>query len=364
MKPVKPSCSRALSAFVMLSALVATLAACGPSAPPAPPPMGPLPVSVLEMKPQRVPNVVEVPAQTEGAQEAEVRARVGGVIVKRLYAEGETVKAGQPLFQIDRAPYEIALTEARARADQTAREMARLKPLVEARAVSQREYDDASSANQIAQAALRNAELNLSWTTVSAPVAGASARALKSEGSLVSVPNDALLTTIYQTNPLWARFTLGESELAKLPGGRLSRETVTQVDMVLPDGSVYAKPGRLNFLAANIDTALGAQQLRAEFDNAEHRLLPGQFVRLRLVTGMRDGLFLVPQNAVVQMTEGAVVMTVGPDNKVVPQPVKLGEWRGRDWAVLGGLKAGDRVITDNLIKLRPGMPVAPKAAKS
>ena len=133
------------------------------------PPRGPLPVTVLEVQPQRVPSSIEIMAQTEGARETEVRARVGGILVKRLYQEGETVKAGQPLFQIDRSTYEIALADAKAKAEQSAREMNRLKGLIEAKAISQKDYDDAVSANAIAQTALRQAELNLSWTTVTAP---------------------------------------------------------------------------------------------------------------------------------------------------------------------------------------------------
>lgn len=345
----------------LVAAVVLTLSACSDGAGPGAPQMGPMPVTVLEMTPQAVPTAIEVMAQTEGARETEVRARVGGIIMKRLYQEGETVKAGQPLFQIDRAPYEIALAEARARAEQTEREMKRLKPLIEVRAVAQKDYDDAVSANAMAQAALRQAELNLAWTTVTAPVAGTSGRAIKSEGNLIST-TDSLLTSIYQSNPIWVRFSLGESDLARFPNKRVTADDVTGVEMILADGSTYAKPGKLNFLATNIDTTLGTQQLRAEFDNAENQLLPGQFVRIRLLTGTREGAFLVPQSAVLQTEQGTLLMTVGAENKVTPRPVKAGEWFGKDWVILGGLNAGDKVIVDNLIKLRPGMPVAPKAA--
>lgn len=323
-------------------------------------PGGPLPVTYLEAQPQNIPASIEVMAQTEGARETEVRARVGGILMKRLYQEGETVKAGQPLFQIDRAPYEIALQQAQAKADQTAREVERLKGLIAAKAISQREYDDAVSANAIAQAALRQAQLNLSWTTVTAPVAGTTGRAIKSEGNLIGTTGqDSLLTSVFQLNPLWVRFSLAESDVAKLPGGRLTPGAVTGVELVLPDGSVYPKPGKLNFLASNIDPVLGTQQLRAEFDNREGQLLPGQFVRARLLLGEREGVFLVPQSAVLQTEQGNLLMTVGPENKVAPRPVQTGEWRGKDWVVLGGLKAGDKIIVDNLMKLRPGMPVAP-----
>ncbi|MBK1681726.1 efflux RND transporter periplasmic adaptor subunit [Rhodocyclus tenuis] len=352
---------RLLGAAALVSAV---LAGCsGSNAPAGPPPgaMGPMPVTVLEVQPQTIPSSIEVMAQTEGARETEVRARVGGIIVKRLYQEGATVKAGQPLFQIDRATYEIALAEATAKAEQSSREMNRLKGLIAAKAISQKEYDDAVSTDALAQAALRQAQLNLSWTTVTAPVAGTTGRALKSEGNLITVGSDSLLTSISQLNPIWVRFSLSESEIAKLPGGRLTPSSISGVELILPDGSVYPQKGKLNFLASTIDTTLGTQQLRAEFPNTDSRLLPGQFVRARLLAGDREGVFLVPQSAVIQTEQARLVMVANAENKVAPRPVQAGEWRGRDWVILGGLKAGDKVIVDNLMKLRPDMPVAPHA---
>lgn len=354
--PRRKALSIILGATVLGTAL---LAGCSDSKSAGAPPMGPMPVTVLDVQPQKVPSSVEVMAQTEGARETEVRARVGGILVKRLYQEGETVKAGQPLFQIDRSTYEIALAEAKAKAEQTSREMNRLKGLIEAKAISQKEYDDAASANAIAQAALHQAQLNLSWTTVTAPVSGTTGRAAKSEGNLITAGADSLLTSIYQSNPIWVRFSLGDSDLAKLAGGRATKSNITGVELILADGTVYPKTGKLNFLAGNIDTTLGTQALRAEFDNHDNQLLPGQFVRIRLITGERDGVFLVPQSAVLQSEQGTVLMLAGEGDKVAPRPVQVGEWRGKDWVILGGLKAGDKVIIDNLIKLRPGAPVAP-----
>lgn len=334
-----------------------------PGTPPAGAPGGAaaLPVTIMEAQPQTVANSIEVVGQTEGAKQTEVRARVGGIIVKRLYQEGAAVSAGQPLFQIDRSPYEIALAEATAKAAQAEREKNRLQGLVEQNAISKKDFDDASTQHQLAQAALRQAQLNLSWTTVSAPVAGTSGRALKSEGSLVTVSSDSLLTNVVQNNPMWVRFSLSESETASLPGGELKPGTVTGVELVLPDGKVYPQKGKLNFLASTIDPTLGTRQLRAEFDNKDGQLLAGQFVRVRLLAGTRDNVFLVPQSAVVQTEQGRLVMTADADNKVAPRPVQVGEWLGKDWIILGGLKTGDKVIVDNLMKLRPGAPVAPKA---
>ncbi len=360
--PLRPPARTRFPGLPVLLLCGTLLAACSADRKPAAPPAtGPLPVTVLEMTARTVPTSIEVMAQTEGARETEVRARVGGIVTQRLYREGEPVKAGQALFQIDRAPYEIALAAARARAEQTAREARRLKELVAGGAVAGKDADDAASADALAQAELRQAELNLAWTTVTAPVAGITGRAEKSEGNLVAA-SDNLLTSIHQTQPIWVRFALGESDLARFPNRRVTARDIAGIELVLPDGSVYARRGKLNFLASSIDTTLGTQQLRAEFDNPDLALLPGQFVRARLLTGERSGVFLVPQAAVTQTDQGALVMIVGAENKVTPRPVRTGEWRGKDWVILEGLKPGDKVIVDNLIKLRPGMPVSPKGS--
>lgn len=365
-----------------LSTLSATLllAACsGKEQAPAGPPGGampPLPVTALEMQPTRVETSVEAVAQTEGAREVEVRARVGGILEKRVFEEGSPVKAGQALYQIDRAPLETAvaqaraqLAEAKARVEQTQREAARLKGLLAQQAISQREYDTASSDNnvatatvQAAQAALRQAELNLSYATVTAPVGGITGRSVVSEGTLLATGGGTLLTTVVQVNPMWVRFSIPEGELnAAMPEGRFKPQAIRGVELVLPDGSSYPLRGKLNFAASQIDPKLGTLQLRGEFANPEGRLLPGQFVRARLITGEQSGVFKVPQAAVVQTDKGPIVMTVGADNKVEPRPVKTGQWSGADWVVLGGLKAGDKVIIDNLMKARPGTTVAPHA---
>jgi len=356
-------CVRNRFSLVIITMLAAIASGCSNSNPGGAKgpggPGGPLPVTVVEVQPTRVSTSIEVMAQTEGARETEVRARVGGILLKRLYQEGAPVKAGQPLFQIDRAPYEIALADAKAKAEQAAREAARLKGLVAQQAVSQKEYDDAVSTNAVAQAALRQAELSLSYTTVTAPVSGTSGRAVKSDGNLIAAGSDSLLTSIYQPNPIWVRFSLSESDTARLPGGLLTPKAVSGVELVLPDGTAYPHKGRINFLAGNVDPTLGTQQLRAEFDNPDARLLPGQFVRARVLTGEMDGVFLVPQTAVVQSEQGRLVFVADAENKVAPRPVEAGDWRGKDWVILKGLKAGDKVIVDNLMKLRPGAPVTP-----
>ncbi|MEN9457012.1 MAG: efflux RND transporter periplasmic adaptor subunit [Rhodocyclaceae bacterium] len=328
------------------------------------------PVSVIEAQPTRVTTSIEVVGQTEGAKEVEVRARVGGILLQRSYEEGASVVAGQKLFQIDRAPLEIALAQARAtqaeaqaRVDQTIRETARLKGMLTQNAISQKEYDDMVSSSAIAKATLlaaqarvRDAELNLSYAQVTAPISGITGRAQKSEGTLVSTGADSLLTTIVQTDPIWVRFSIADNELDRLPKRQVNKASVRGVQIVTADGEAPLA-GKLNFAASSIDPKLGTLQLRAELANPDNSLLPGQFVRVKLITGEREGVFLVPQTAVLSSDKGKFVFVVGPDSKAQPRPVQTGDWQGKDWVILGGLKAGDKIITDNLMKVRPDAPV-------
>jgi membrane fusion protein (multidrug efflux system) len=347
----------------------------------AAPPAAPAPVAVhtVSVTPRNVPIRFTLPGQVEGSKEVEVRARVSGILQKQFYREGDPVRQGAPLFEIDRAPYEVALSQAKgqlsqaaARADQTVREEARLKPLVDERAVSRKEYDDAISARQLAEASLQQAkagveqaELNLSYTHVNAPVAGISGRATHSVGTLITTDtNGSLLTTINQLSPIWVRFSLAESDLAKIPGGRVGRGTPLDVQVLFADGTPYDGKGQLNFAATAIDSKLGTQQLRAEFANPREQLLPGQFVNVVVNAGQRDNVFLVPQAAVVQTEKTNMVFVVDPQGNAQARPVQMGDWIGSDWTVVAGLKSGDRVIVDNLLKVRPGAPVteAPAAA--
>lgn len=323
--------------------------------PKAPPPV---PVTLLVAEPTSVPYVIEVMAQAEGANETEVRARVGGILVKRLYEEGQKVSAGQPLFQIDPEPFRIKLEEAQAKATQTAREATRLKKLYAQQAVSRKEMDDAISANDIAQANLKEAQLNLEWTTVTAPVSGVAGRANRSEGNLISTAADgSLLTTLHQVNPIWIRFGLSDNETASLPGGRLDPNADTTLQLVMDDGTLYPEIGKINFQSTFIDPKLGTQQLRATFANPDEKLLPGQFLRARISTGKLENIYLIPQAAVIQSEKGFMVWVMGEDGKVIPTPIKPGAWSGKDWIVLGGLQPGMKVVVDNIIKIRPGATV-------
>ena len=239
---------------VALTVATATLGACSKADTPAAATTAPVPVHFVTVEPRTVPVRLTVPGQIEGSKEVEVRARVSGILQRQLYKEGDAVRQDAPLFQIDRAPYEVALAQAKgqlaqatAQADQTRREEARLKPLVDERAVSRKEYDDAASARQLAEAmlqqataAVRQAELNLSYTSVTAPVGGISGRAQHSVGTLITTDSGgSLLTTINQVSPVWVRFSLAESDLAKIPGGRIGRDVPLVVQLVFADGTPY-----------------------------------------------------------------------------------------------------------------------------
>jgi membrane fusion protein (multidrug efflux system) len=371
MKPLQTARARLAVPFIALALL---LAACGgkkegaggPGAG-APPP---LPVTVVKVAARKVPLSLEAVGQAEGSRDVEIRARVNGILEKRLYDEGAPVTEGSTLFRIDPAPYELAVQEARAALQQerVRRELAetdarRLEPLAKEKAISQREVDQAiataktsTAAIAAAEAKLKEAELNLSYTQVSAPISGITGRALRSEGSLVTANTDAsLLTTVTQVNPIWIRFPLAESDYNRLRGSQRTR-----VQLIGEDNSVLADNGRLNFTGTTVDPKLGAVQLRAEFQNNGTRWLPGQFARVRLLAGEQNAI-LVPQVAVLQSEQSRQVMTVGPDNKVVPKAVKTANWIGTDMVVTDGLAEGDQVIVDNLVKVRPGAVVQPHA---
>ena len=364
--------------FAIAAALV--LAACsqgdaqdkkGAAAKGGPPPV--LTVTGVDVAQKAVPVTFEAVGRTEGSREVQVRARVTGIIEAQLYSEGDAVKAGAPLFRIERAPFEIELEQARASlAQETARnelaqqELERLKGLADRRAISQKEADQAASgarqsaaAVQMARARLRQAQLNLSYTTVNAPIAGITGRALQSVGTLVQPSNDsALLTTITRGDPIWVRFALSEAEYARL---RNSTEKNIEVRLELADGRAYAPAGKLNFSGSTVDAATGTVQMRAELPNAQRELLPGQFVRVRVIAGTRQAI-VVPQTAVLQNETGRFVYVAGADGKAVPRSIRAGQWLGDDWVVLEGLKPGETVIVDNLVRLRPGTPVQLKKA--
>jgi membrane fusion protein (multidrug efflux system) len=327
-----------------------------------------IPVSTLRVTPKPVPVSLEAVGRSEGSKEVEIRARVSGIVQKQLYSEGAFVRAGAPLFQIERAPFEIALAQAKAAADQAEatndqarRETDRLNGLLASAAVSKRMAEEAETAYRSAAAALasaraqvREAELNLSYTSVVAPIAGVTGRALHSEGSLITANTDrSLLTTISQTHPVWVRFAVSESEHDSL---RRANNNEGAVALILADGATYSEPGRLNFAGSTVDQELGTVQLRAEFPNPNLQILPGQFATVRVDAGTQEAL-AVPQTAVLQGNQGRYVWTMSADGKAAQRTVEVGDWVGSDWIIRKGLSDGDVVILDNLMKLKPGAAV-------
>lgn len=332
----------------------------------------PIPVTTRTVAVSSAPIVLEAVGRTEGSKEVEIRARVSGIVQKHLYSEGSFVRAGAPLFQIERAPFEIALAQARAAADQAEatndqarREADRVAGLLANAAVSKRvaeesatAYRSATAALAAARAAVREAELNLSYTAVVAPISGVTGRALHSEGSLVTANTDSsLLTTISQTHPVWVRFALSEAQHSNL---RRAGDDKSTVELLLADGQTYGERGRLNFAGSTVDQALGTVQLRAEFPNPQLQILPGQFATVRLDAGTQQ-VITVPQTAVLQGNQGRFVWTVGADGKAAQRPVEVGDWVGQEWIVSKGLNDGDTVILDNLMKLNPGVAVVAQA---
>jgi membrane fusion protein (multidrug efflux system) len=327
---------------------------------------------VVEVAPREVPVVFDAVGRTEGSREVQVRARVAGILERQLYTEGDSVKAGATLFQIERAPFEIELAQARgtlaqelSRQELARKETERLKGLADRRAISQKEADQAASAAsqsdaavQVARARVRQAELNLSYTTVTAPIGGITGRAQQSIGSLVSPTNDsAVLTTLTRGDPLWVRFSLSEAEYATV---RNNDGKDLDVKLETADGKPYPDKARLNFTSSTVDAATGTVQMRAEVPNPRLGLLPGQFVRVKVVAGTRQAI-VVPQTAVMQ-NEGGRFVWILSDGKAVQRTIRTGSWLGGDWIVLEGLKPGDAVIVDNLVRLRPNAPVAAKKA--
>ena len=364
--------------------VVLLLAACGKSeAPPAaagggmPPPE----VGVVVATPGDVGLVTELPGRLEASRLAQVRARAAGILQKRLFREGSDVKAGQPLFAIDAAPYAAALqsaeaTLARAQANltQAAALAERYKPLLAANAVSQQEYANAVAAHKQAEAdvaagkaAVQTGRINLNYASVTAPISGRIGRALVTEGALVGQGEATQLAVIQQIDPVYVNFTQSAGEVMKLrralADGQLQRAAGSEaasVRVVLEDGSEYARPGKLLFSDLTVDASTGQITLRAEVPNPQGDLLPGLYVRVRLEQAQVANAISLPQQAVTRTQQGDKITVVGADGKLSQRTVKVGAARNNQWIVLEGLKAGEQVMVDGFQKLQmmpPGTPV-------
>ena len=377
-----------------------SLAACGEkkeaggagapgSAAPPPPEVG-----VITAQPESVGLTTELPGRLEASRVAQVRARATGIVTKRVFTEGSDVRAGQVLYRVDAGPYDAARQSAQAQLAQAQATLAnasgvvtRYRPLVAANAVSKQEFDAAVAAEKAAQAqvaaaraALRTADINLGYATVTAPISGRIGRSLVTEGALVSAAESTQLATIQQINPLYVNLTQSASEVMQLQqalrAGKLNRSgaNAARVEILLDNGQPYAENGRLLFTDLTVDPGTGQVSLRAEVPNPSLLLLPGMYVRARLQQAQVDNAVLLPQQAVTRGSDGDSVMVVNADGTVAPRKVQIAGAKDNQWIVTGGLNPGEKVMVDGSMKLMLGIKVvkpvpwqadpAPSGAKS
>lgn len=362
----------ALAASLLCAALVS---ACSKEGPPQAPP--PVEVGAITVQPQGLALSLEHAAQLRGVREVEVRARVSGILQKRLYREGARVKENEPLFKIDAAPFQAQAARARAEVgvqqatyQQADRDRDRVLALYDQRLVSLKDrdsaiaaYESAAAAVAAAKAALRSAELDLSYTDVRAPIAGLTSREVRSEGSLVTADSDSsLLTHIVQADRLYVQFSMPESEAeslrAAVNGASADKVFVRVLDA---QGNTLAERAPIEFIAPSVGNETGTVDVRAVLDNEKAALLPGQVVRARIEGVTLPGSLVIPKRAVMHGMQGSFVWAIGADNKVAPQPVQLGATSGNDVVVTGGLTKGSRVVVDGILKVQPGAVVKPMA---
>ncbi|WP_176590943.1 efflux RND transporter periplasmic adaptor subunit [Sphingobium sp. EM0848] len=363
--------------FVGLLACVSTLAlgACGEKQQTAPPPPA---VGVVTMKSESAPLINELPGRIAALETAEVRPQISGVIRRRLFTEGAYVRAGQLLYEIEDAPYRAALGQAQgalARAQASIRatglQAQRYKDLVGINAVSKQEADNAAASAQQARAdvtaqhaAVQAAQVNQDFTRIRAPISGRIGRSLFTPGALVQAGQADALATIQRTDTVYVDVTQSAAQIIDLKqamgAGGVSAEQGARVQLLLPNGSVYPIEGRLQFSEVTVDPSAGTVTLRATFANPDGLLLPGMYVRARLVEAQRTQAILAPQQGITRDARGrATAMVVGADNKVEMREVETDRPVGDKWIVTKGLKAGDRLIVEGLVNLRPGAVVQP-----
>ena len=326
-------------------------------------------VGVVTLEAQPYTLTSQLPGRTSAYRIAEVRPQVGGIVQKRLFAEGGEVKAGQQLYQIDPATYQATLKSAEASVLSSRALAERYKLLVNERAVSRQQYDEARAAQLQAEAALDKAQIDLRYTKVLAPIGGRIGRSAVTEGALVSSGQSEALAVIQQLDPIYVDVTQPATELLRLrrelAAGQLEKvgDNAARATLTLPDGSAYAHAGRLEFSEVSVDPGTGSVTLRAVFPNPEQQLLPGMFVQAQLQTGSKSAAILAPQQGVTRNPKGeAVAMVVNAENKVEPRVLKAERTAGSFWLVSEGLAPGDRLITEGLQFIQPGVEVQVKPA--
>ncbi len=344
------------------------MAAC--DAPQAVPPPPPVVVGVIDVQPRALALDLEYPAQLRGAREVEVRARVSGILLERRYEEGARVAAGEVLFRIDPEPFRAAVARTRAQLQaqeanlgQARRDRDRILPLHEQNLASVRDRDNALTAFEsaeagvaAAQAALRTAELDLSYTDVRAPIAGLTSREVRSEGSLVTAGDDtSLLTYIVQDDRLYVDLAIADTDAA-LVRAAVDAGRPVAVQVANTEGRAIGGPAPIEFISPRIDDSTGTVGIRAVLENPGG-VVPGRIVRAR-ITGVdiADAL-VIPKRAVVYGATGPYVWTVDGGGMASPAPVELGAFAGNDVVVVGGLSPGNRVVVEGVLKVIPGFPV-------
>jgi membrane fusion protein, multidrug efflux system len=344
--------------------------------------MGPVEVGVVTIQPQSVTLRKELPGRTSAVRVAEVRARVNGIVQKRMFEEGSDVKLNQPLFKIDPAPYaatlessQASVARAEATVAQTKSLAERYQKLIETNAVSKQELDDANARVKQAEAdlagaraAVKRAGIDVGYTTVTAPLAGRIGRAEVTEGGYVQAATATLLATIQQIDNIYVDLTWSSAEALRLrravESGELKSEGgAAKVLLLLEDGREYGEEGKLQFADVTVDATTGSISLRAVFPNPKRELLPGMFVRARIDEGTQANAILVPQRGVTRDQAGRpMALVVGAGNKVERRQLAAEREIGDAWLVTSGINAGDQVIIEGLQKIRPGAEVKPVPA--
>lgn len=367
--------------FLPLTSLLLLPACQKKQAAGGPPQMPPAAVTFVPAATETVSITRQLPGRIDPVRVAEVRARVGGILLEKTFQEGADVKAGDVLFKIDPAPLEAvkenaaaALARAEATLHQNQTQLDRYKELVTSNAVSKQAYDNAESAVKVAEAelkaaaaALKTAELNLGYATVTAPISGRVGRAQVTEGALVGEGETTLMAVIQQLDPIYFDFTQSSADLLALQRAMKSGEVSqagpgkTAAKLLLEDGTEYAHPGKILFAEAVVDPTTGMVTLRGEFPNPEKILLPGMFARVRVVQAVKENVVTVPQRTVTRVQGGGgSVMVIDESNHAQIRMIQTDNAVGDKWVVTSGLKAGEKVIVEGLLKARPGAPVVPE----
>ncbi|NLJ29777.1 MAG: efflux RND transporter periplasmic adaptor subunit [Deltaproteobacteria bacterium] len=336
----------------------------------------PVDVAAITVNPKDVPVTYEYIAQVQSSRQVSIQARVNGFLERRVYTEGAIVKEGQILFLMDQKPFKVQLEQAKAALarqqaafDVARQNLARVKPLAAANALSQKDLDDATGQFQSAAAAVEQAKatveqakLNLSYTVITSPVTGITSSAEQADGTYLN-PSNSQLTTVTVISPAYVNFSISENDRLRyrdqVAKGLLiepkDRKYIAEV--VLADGSIYPHMGKVTFADPSFNARTGTFLIRSTVENPDGLLRPNQYVRIRLKGALRPNAILVPQRAVQQGSKGHFVWVVDKDDKAELRPVVVGEWHENDWFIYEGLHTGDRVVVDGVLPLRPGTPV-------